>query len=84
MNSLYNSLNRTQSSPSPQLKNLIKSFKNSSNQEQFLRKLIQNNPNVQNIYSLIQNSNKTPKELFYLLAEQKGIDPDSILNMFNQ
>lgn len=42
---------------------------------------IQSNPQMQNIYSMIQNSNQSPKELFYKLAEEKGIDPNTILNM---
>ena len=56
-------------------------FKNSTNPRQFLMNYIQNNPQMQNIYSMIQNSNQSPKDLFYKLAEQKGIDPNTILNM---
>lgn len=36
---------------------------------------------MQNIYSMIQSSNKSPKELFYFMAQQKGIDPNIILDM---
>ena len=36
---------------------------------------------MQNIYSMIQNSNKSPKELFYDIAQQQGVDPESILSM---
>ena len=72
MNSLFQDLNPRQISPQQQrnsnIKQLINSFKNSSNQQEFLNNLIKSNPNMQNIYSLIQNSNKSPKELFYLLA----------------
>jgi len=42
---------------------------------------IQNNPQVQNIYSMLQNSNRSPKDFFYYMAKQKGVDPDTILNM---
>ena len=87
MNSLFQDLNPRQISPQQQrnsnIKQLINSFKNSSNQQEFLNNLIKSNPNMQNIYSLIQNSNKSPKELFYLLAQQKNIDPNYILNMLN-
>jgi len=71
MNSLYQQLNRQNSNSLPEnsnIKRLINSFKNSSNQQEFLNNLIKNNPNIQNIYSLMQTSNKSPKELFYLLA----------------
>ena len=85
MNNLYQQLNRQNSLPrNNNLKQLINSFKNSSNQQEFLNNLIKNNPNAQNIYSLMKASNKSPKELFYYLAQQKGIDPNSILNMLNQ
>lgn len=47
-----------------------------------LNNLIKNNPQMQNLYMLIQNSNKTPKELFYTMANEKGVDPNSILNLF--
>lgn len=80
MNNLYQQLNSNRINQNSNLNQLINSFKNSSNQQEFLNNLIKNNPNIQNIYSLIQNSNKSPKELFYLLAEQKGIDPNVILS----
>ena len=79
MNPLYQQLNQI---PNNSLKQLISNFKNSSNPQQFLNNYIKNNPQMQNIYSMIQNSNKSPKELFYYIAQQKGIDPDMILNMF--
>lgn len=79
MNPLYQQLNQI---PNSNLKQLINNFKNSSNPQQFLNNYIKNNPQMQNIYSMIQNSNKSPKELFYYIAQQKGIDPETILNMF--
>lgn len=63
------------------LKQLISSFKNSNNPQEFLNSYIKNNPQAQNIYSMLQNSNKSPKELFYFLAQEKGIDPNTILSM---
>lgn len=67
--------------PNRNLQLLINNFKNSSNPQEFIERYIQSNPQIQNIYSIIQNSNKTPKELFYSIAEQRGIDPNIILNM---
>lgn len=40
-----------------------------------------NNPQIQNIYSLLKNGSRSPKELFYSLAHEKRVDPDTILNM---
>ena len=85
MNNLYQQLNQKQAqsfSPSNGLKNFIAMFKNSSNPQQLLNSIIKSNPQMQNMYSLIQNSGKSPKELFYSLSKQKGIDPQSIINLF--
>lgn len=79
MNQLYQQVNQI---PNNSLKQLINNFKNSSNPQQFLNNYIKNNPQMQNIYSMIQSSNKSPKELFYFMAQQKGVDPNIILNMF--
>ena len=78
MNNLYQQLSRQQQNP---LQQLINNFKNSKNPEEFLRNYIQSNPKTQDVYSMLQNSNKSPKQLFYILAQQKGIDPNQILNM---
>lgn len=81
MNNLFQQLNQNQTMPNKNLQQLIANFKNSSNPRDFLRQYIQNNPQVQNIYSMLQNSNRSPKDFFYYMAEQKGVDPDTILNM---
>ncbi len=44
-------------------------------------KLMQNNPQFQNIYFQLQKSGKNPKELFYSLANEKRVNPDSILKL---
>ena len=62
MNSLYQQLNQNG------LKQLINSFKSASNPRFFIENLIQANPQMRSVYSALQKSNKTPKELFYLLA----------------
>jgi len=82
MNSLYQQLNpQNNLLKNNNLKNLINTFKTSSNPQQLLTNLINNNPQMQSIYTLLQNSNKNPKELFYELANQRGIDPETILNL---
>ena len=30
---------------------------------------------------MLQNSNQSPKDFFYFMAQKKGVDPDTILNM---
>ena len=53
-------------------------LKTISNPQQALNDMIQGNPQLQQI---VQMSNGDPKQAFYSLAEQKGIDPEYILNM---
>lgn len=78
MNSLYQQLKQkpTQSfSPNNNLKNFIAMFKNSSNPQQLLNNMLKSNPQMRSIFTLIQNSGKSPKDLFYTLSKEKGIDP---------
>ena len=39
-------------------------------------------PGMKNILGLVQDSGGNAQQLFYKLAEQKGVDPDTILDMF--
>jgi hypothetical protein len=45
-----------------------------------MSKLIQSNPRLRMAYNMVQQSGGNAKTLFYQLAQQKGIDPNSILN----
>ena len=84
MNNLYQQLNQnSQLLSRNNLKTLINTFKTSNNPQQLLTNLIKTNPQAQNVLNLIQNSNKNPKQLFYELASQKGVDPQTILQLFN-
>lgn len=63
MNKLYQQLGLNNN-----FQNFILALKNNANPQQFLLNYIKNNPQAQNIYKMLQNSNKSPKELFYQLA----------------
>lgn len=39
-------------------------------------------PEMRNILNLVQQSGGNAQQLFYQLAKQKGVDPNSILDMF--
>ena len=56
--------------------------KASKNPGQLFQTMAKNNPQVQSIMQMIQQTNQTPKELFYQAAQQQGIDPNQILGMF--
>ena len=51
-------------------------------QSQTIQNNIANNPQLQQVMQMVKASNMTPKQYFYMLAKQKGIDPNTILNMF--
>ena len=52
-------------------------FKAVNNPQQMVNQMINNNPQVKQIIDQYGD----PKTAFYKLAEQKGINPDDILNM---
>ena len=45
-----------------------------------LQNLVQNNPNMKQAIDYVNANGGNPKEAFYKLAKERGIDPDSILN----
>ncbi len=77
MTNLYQQLN-----PQPNnLTSFINTVKNTRNPQQLLMNMAQNNPDVKKTLDLIKMSNKHPRELFYETAKQRGVDPNTILNM---
>lgn len=52
----------------------------SNNPTQFIAQMAANNPALKDIINLVSNSGKDPKTLFYEMAAQKGVDPESILS----
>ena len=72
MNSLYQQM-QTQ-----QMAGMMKTMRNP---QAMLNQLSQNNPQVKQLMTMIQNSGKSPKELFYQVAQEKGVDPNEILKM---
>lgn len=50
-------------------------------QSQAIQNNLTSNPQLQQVMQLVRASNMSPKEYFYMLAKQKGVDPNEILNM---
>lgn len=73
---------RQQPQQSNSLVELYKTMQSMSNPKDALATLMQKNPMVQQAVQLINESNKSPKELFYSMAQQRGVDPEQILSMF--
>jgi len=60
------------------LMNMIAAFKNSPNPQAMINNMIAQNPQVT---GLINQYGGDPKSAFYALAQQRGINPNDILNM---
>ena len=80
MNSLFQQLNPNMSQPQNPIIQMFKMAQNSNNPQQMLMNMAQNNPQTKQVLDFVKNSGKSPKDLFYAMAKQKGIDPNSILN----
>lgn len=81
MNSLYqqmNTRNLLSNSNVQQMANMMKAMKNP---QAMLSQMSQSNPQVKQLMTMLQNSGKSPKELFYQVAQEQGVDPNEILNM---
>lgn len=82
MNKLYQQLQGQSPSSLPNLnkvKQMMNMFKGAGNPQQLLNNMLSQNPQMQNVMQLVNNSGKNPKDLFYELAKQKGVDPNEIL-----
>lgn len=53
----------------------------SQNPQAMMNQLLTNNPQIKQVMDYVNQSGGDPKKAFYALAEQKGIDPQEILNM---
>lgn len=64
-----------------QIKNMMKLVKTNGNPTQLLQSMSQNNPQLKQVMTMVNGKN--PKEVFYELAKQKGVNPDDILKELN-
>ena len=82
MNKLYQEMmQNNQAQPYGQIKQMMNALRNSSNPQQLFLNMLGNNPQIKQTIQMIQQSGKSPKDLFYQMAQEKGVDPNQILNM---
>ena len=85
MTKLYQQLNQSQLSRNNNsnggLQQMINMVSRSNNPMQLMQTMAQSNPQLQSILNLIQTSQKSPKDLFFEMAQQKGVNPQQILQM---
>lgn len=87
MNSLYqemmgNQAQNAQSGNMQSLRQIANAVRNSRNPQMMLMQLAQSNPQMKQAIEYIGQNGGNAKEAFYALAKQKGVNPDTILNMF--
>ena len=57
---------------------IANAYKSTNNPQQLLMNMAMNNPNIQQVLNMINQSGQSPKDLFFTLANQKGINPNII------
>ena len=86
MNKLYQQLQPQEGASLNNLnriKQMMQMFKNSNNPQQLLTNMVSQNPQMKNVMQLVNNSGKNPKDLFYAMAKQRGVNPEDILRQLS-
>lgn len=82
-NSILDLVNSQKSNqPMPQVqrvKNLMAQIKNSQNPQYALQNIISQSPELSNVYNILRMSNFTPQQFAQMLAQQKGVDLNSLI-----
>jgi len=65
----------------PQIRQMIGMIKTSGNPQAMLMQMMQNNPNIKQAMEIVQQYGGDAEKAFYALAEQKGINPQEILDL---
>ena len=58
---------------------MMRTFKMASNPQQYFMSMINQNPQIKQAIDFVNQTGKNPKDAFYALAKQQGVDPDEIL-----
>ena len=66
-----------------QIKNMMHMVQASPNPNAALQNLIAQNPGMQNIINLVNSKGMSMEQVFYALARQRGVDPQTVLNELN-
>ena len=77
VNPMLGMLNQNQMVPIKQMLNLVRG---AQNPQAMLQQMIQRNPQLQTVMNYINQNGGDARTAFYKMAEEKGVDPDSILS----
>lgn len=62
------------------VKQMMNVVRNAGNPNAMIQSIMQNNPQMQQAMNLVQQYGNDPQKAFYALCEQKGINPNQILD----
>lgn len=79
MNPLNSGINPQMMQNIQQLKGMMQQFKTMQNPNAVFQTMAQNNPQMQQVLQMCQGKN--PKDVFYSMCQQQGVNPEQILNM---
>lgn len=63
-----------------QIKKLMSMVQMSSDPQTALLNIINQNPNLRNIVMLAKSNGSNLEQVFYALAQQRGVNPNDVLN----
>ena len=82
MNPMLSALNQNRMVQNLQpIKNMMNMLRGAGNPSMMLQQMMSQNPQMQQAIQYVNQNGGNAKQAFYKLAEQKGVNPDEILNM---
>lgn len=63
-----------------QAKQIMGVLRNANNPQELAKQMMSNNPQYKQVMDYIKANGNDPKEAFYKMAKEKGVDPNEILN----
>lgn len=63
------------------IKEMVNLIKSSKNPQAMMQSMINQNPQMKQVMEMVNKNGGNPKDAFYALAKEKGVNPDDILNM---
>ena len=81
MNPMLQQLNQNKLASQMRLiKNALGMARSIGNPQMMLNQMLSQNPNYQQVQQIIQQFGGDPKQAFYGMCQQMGVDPNEILN----
>lgn len=82
MNPMLAALNQNRMAQNLQpIKNMMNMLRGAGNPSMMLQQMMSQNPQMKQVMNYVNENGGNAKQAFYKLAEQKGVNPDEILNM---